>query len=208
MTLEIKICGLKTPEAVDAALAGGATHVGFIFFARSPRNIGVEEAAELAKRAREGGAKTVAVTVDADDAYLESIASMMKPDMLQLHGNETPERVKELKQRFGLPVMKAFAIRDATDLAKCVPYLTAADRFLFDAKPPAGSDLPGGNGLAFDWQLLAALDDRHRLHAFRRPRPGKRRRGAGDFPCQRRSTYPRASKAPRASRTSAKSPPS
>ncbi|MFZ2100741.1 MAG: phosphoribosylanthranilate isomerase [Oricola sp.] len=160
MTLEIKICGLKTPEAVDAALSGGATHVGFIFFARSPRNIGVEEAAELAKRAREGGAKAVAVTVDADDAYLESIVSMMKPDMLQLHGSETPERVRELKQRFGLPVMKAFAIRDATDLAKCVPYLTAADRFLFDAKPPAGSDLPGGNGLAFDWQLLATLDDR------------------------------------------------
>jgi phosphoribosylanthranilate isomerase len=158
MTLDIKICGLKTREAVDAAIAGGATHVGFIFFPRSPRNIDVESAADLATRARMWGLKAVAVTVDADDAYLDSIVSMVRPDILQLHGSETPERVKELKARYGLPVMKAFAIREAADFAKCVPYLMAADRFLFDAKPPAGSDLPGGNGLVFDWQLLATLD--------------------------------------------------
>jgi len=159
MTIDIKICGLKTPEAIDAAIAGGATHVGFIFFLKSPRNVDVETAADLAARARAGGAKTVAVTVDADDAFLESIVRMVKPDMLQLHGAETPERVKELKDRHGLPVMKAFSIRDATDLAKCVPYLGIADRFLFDAKAPEGSDLPGGNGVAFDWRLLATLDD-------------------------------------------------
>lgn len=159
MTLDIKICGLKTPEAIDAALAGGATHVGFIFFLKSPRNVDVETAAKLAERARAGGAKTVAVTVDADDAFLESIVRMVKPDILQLHGKETPERVKELKAQYGLPVMKVFAIRDATDLAKCVPYLGIADRLMFDAKPPEGADLPGGNGLAFDWQLLATLDD-------------------------------------------------
>jgi phosphoribosylanthranilate isomerase len=159
MTLDIKICGLKTPEAIDAALAGGATHVGFIFFLKSPRNVDVETAAELAERARAGGAKTVAVTVDADDAFLESIVRMVKPDILQLHGKETPARVRELKAQYGLPVMKVFAIRDATDLAKCVPYLGIADRLMFDAKPPEGADLPGGNGLAFDWQLLATLDD-------------------------------------------------
>jgi phosphoribosylanthranilate isomerase len=159
MTLDIKICGLKTPEAIDAAIAGGATHVGFIFFLKSPRNVDVETAGKLAERARAGGAKTVAVTVDADDAFLESIVRMVKPDMLQLHGSETPDRVRELKARYGLPVMKVFSIRDATDLAKSVPYLGVADRFLFDAKAPEGSDLPGGNGVAFDWRLLAALDD-------------------------------------------------
>lgn len=159
MTLDIKICGLKTPEAIDAALAGGATHVGFIFFLKSPRNVDVETAAKLAERARAGGAKTVAVTVDADDAYLESIVRMVKPDVLQLHGAETPEQVREIKARHGLPVMKVFSIREAADLAKSVPYLAIADRFMFDAKPPAGSDLPGGNGVSFDWSLLATLDD-------------------------------------------------
>lgn len=159
MTLDIKICGLKTPEAIDAALAHGATHVGFIFFLKSPRNVDVETAAKLAERARAGGAKTVAVTVDADDAFLESIVRMVKPDILQLHGKETPERVKEIKAQYGLPVMKVFSIREAADLAKCVPYLGVADRFMFDAKAPEGSELPGGNGISFDWQLLATLDD-------------------------------------------------
>ncbi|QKV19788.1 phosphoribosylanthranilate isomerase [Oricola thermophila] len=159
MTLDIKICGLKTPEAIDAALDGGATHVGFIFFLKSPRNVDVETAAALARRARAGGAKTVAVTVDADDAFIESIVTLAKPDMLQLHGGESRDRVREIRERHGLPVMKALAIREAADLAKCVPYLGVADRFLFDARPPDGSDLPGGNGVSFDWQLLATLDD-------------------------------------------------
>ncbi len=158
MKLDIKICGLSTSEAIEAAVANGATHVGFIFFSRSPRNVGIDVAAELADQARAGGLKTVAVTVDADDQFLDAVVAAVKPDILQLHGKESPERVAEVRAAFSLPVMKAFAIREATDLARCVPYLTAADRFLFDAKPPEGSDLPGGNGVSFDWKLLAALD--------------------------------------------------
>lgn len=157
MTLDIKICGLKTDAAVDAALAGGASHVGFIFFDKSPRHVSLDEAARLRVRAK-GKAKAVAVTVDADDAMLDAIVSAMSPDMLQLHGKETPARVAEVKARYDLPVMKAFSVRDAADLDAVAPYRGIADRFLFDAKPPKGSDLPGGNGVSFDWLLLAALD--------------------------------------------------
>lgn len=157
MTLDIKICGLKTDAAVDAALAGGASHVGFIFFDKSPRHVSLDEAARLRARAKDK-AKAVAVTVDADDAMLDVIVSAMSPDMLQLHGKETPARVAEVKARYDLPVMKAFSVRDAADLDAVAPYRGIADRFLFDAKPPKGSDLPGGNGVSFDWLLLAALD--------------------------------------------------
>lgn len=157
MALDIKICGLKTPEAIAAALEGGASHIGFIFFPRSPRNLVPDEAAKLRQKAK-GRAKVVAVTVDADDRTLEAIAEAVKPDILQLHGSESPERVAEVKARYGLPVMKAFAVREAGDLRRIEPYRGIADRFLFDAKAPAGSELPGGNGIAFDWTLLAALD--------------------------------------------------
>jgi phosphoribosylanthranilate isomerase len=157
MALDIKICGLKTPEAVAAVLAGGASHIGFIFFAKSPRHLALQEAAQL-RQAALGRAGAVAVTVDADDAMLDEIVAAMAPDMLQLHGKETPERVTAVKQRYGLPVIKAFAIREADDLAAISPYRGLADRFLFDAKPPAGSELPGGNGVSFDWRLLAGLD--------------------------------------------------
>lgn len=157
MTLDIKICGLKTEAAIDAALAGGASHVGFIFFQKSPRHVSLDEAARLRTRAK-GKAMAVAVTVDADDAMLDAIVSAMSPDMLQLHGKETPARVAEVKARYGLPVMKAFSVRDAADLDAVAPYRGIADRFLFDARPPKGSDLPGGNGVSFDWRLLAALD--------------------------------------------------
>lgn len=157
MALDIKICGLKTDAAVWAALAGGASHIGFIFFPKSPRHISLDEAARL-RQAASGRAKTVAVTVDADDAALDEIVAAMTPDMLQLHGTETPERVATVKARYGLPVIKAFAIRDASDLAAIAPYRGLADRFLFDAKPPVGSDLPGGNGVSFDWRVLAGLD--------------------------------------------------
>lgn len=154
--MDVKICGLTTPEAVTAALFGGATHVGFIFFAKSPRNIDPAEAGRLREAAR-GKTIAVAVTVDADDAFLERIVAEMRPDMLQLHGKETPERVAELKARYGLPVMKAFSISAAADLEKIEPYVGIADRFLFDAKPPTGSELPGGNGVAFDWTVLRGL---------------------------------------------------
>lgn len=157
MSLHIKICGLKTPETLQAALAGGATHVGFIFFAKSPRWIAPADAGGLRAAAR-GRAQAVAVTVDADDAFLDEILKTMSPDMLQFHGRETPQRVAEVKARYGLPVMKALSVSEPADLEKVAPYLGVADRFLFDAKPPKGSELPGGNGVSFDWTLLAALD--------------------------------------------------
>ncbi|MET3597547.1 phosphoribosylanthranilate isomerase [Mesorhizobium shonense] len=157
MTLDIKICGLKTDAAMAAALAGGASHVGFIFFARSPRYIEPVDAGRL-RRAAIGKAKAVAVTVDADDAFLDEIVAGMRPDMLQLHGAETSERVAELKARYGLPVMKVLSVSEAADLDRLKPYIGIADRFMFDAKPPKGSQLPGGNGVAFDWRILAGLD--------------------------------------------------
>jgi phosphoribosylanthranilate isomerase len=157
MTLDIKICGLKTGEALAAALAGGASHVGFIFFPKSPRYIMPAEAGLLRQAAR-GRAKAVAVTVDADDATLDAIVAAMSPDMLQLHGSESPERVLAVKARYGRPVMKAFSIRDAADLVAIERYRGIADRFLFDAKPPKGAELPGGNGISFYWRVLAALD--------------------------------------------------
>ena len=157
MSLDIKICGLKTEAALEAALAGGASHVGFIFFARSPRWVEPAEAARLRALAT-GKAKAVAVTVDADDVFLDTIVGSMKPDILQLHGKESPERVAEVKARYGLPVVKAFPVRTPSDLEAMRPYRGIADRIMFDAKPPAGSELPGGNGVAFDWRILAMLD--------------------------------------------------
>ncbi|UVK41420.1 phosphoribosylanthranilate isomerase [Mesorhizobium sp. AR10] len=157
MALDIKICGLKTDEALAAALAGGASHVGFIFFAKSPRYVEPSEARRL-RQAAQGKATAVAVTVDASDAFLDEIVAKMHPDMLQLHGSETPERVAQLKARYGLPVMKALSVSEAADLERIKPFIGIADRFLFDAKPPKGSELPGGNGVAFDWRILAGLD--------------------------------------------------
>lgn len=154
MSLDVKICGLSTPETVRAALDAGATHIGFIFFHKSPRNVLPEAAAPLADMAARHGVKSVAVTVNADDETLDHIVNVARPSMLQLHGNEAPERVAELKAGYGLPVMKAIAIRDASDIGKIEPYIGVADRFLLDAKPPKGSDLPGGNAVSFDWSLL------------------------------------------------------
>ncbi|MDX8525341.1 phosphoribosylanthranilate isomerase [Mesorhizobium sp. MSK_1335] len=158
MTLDIKICGLKTDAAMAAALAGGASHVGFIFFPKSPRYVEPAEAGRLREAARDK-ALAVAVTVDADDAFLDEIVARMQPDMLQLHGSETPERVAELKACYGLPVMKALSISEPADLQRIKPYIGVADHFLLDSKPPMGSQLPGGNGVAFDWRILAGLDD-------------------------------------------------
>lgn len=157
MTL-IKICGLSSPEAVDRAALLYADMAGFIFFEKSPRHVTAASAAALAERARGRGLQTVAVTVDMDDAGLAEIVAKVKPGMLQLHGDESPARVGDVKARFGLPVMKAFAIREASDFEQVAAYRGIADRLLFDAKPPKGSDLPGGNGVSFDWRLLATLD--------------------------------------------------
>jgi len=157
MSLDIKICGLKTAAALAAALTGGASHVGFIFFPRSPRNVEPVEAGQL-RQASRGRAIAVAVTVDADDHALDRIVAAMQPDMLQLHGSESPERVAAVKARYRLPVMKVLSIRSAADLDAVASYRGIADRLMFDAKPPAGSQLPGGNGVSFDWRLLAGLD--------------------------------------------------
>jgi phosphoribosylanthranilate isomerase len=157
MKLDVKICGLKTEDAVAAALDSGASHLGFIFFPKSPRNVAVADAARLRELAY-GRALAVAVSVDADDETLDRIVEGMHPDMLQLHGHESPERVAEVKARYGLPVMKAVPVREAGDLDAIAPYRRVADRFLIDAKPPAGAELPGGNGIPFDWSLLASLD--------------------------------------------------
>ncbi|MBK5568420.1 phosphoribosylanthranilate isomerase [Ensifer sp. SSB1] len=157
MKTEVKICGLKTAEAVERAVALGASHTGFIFFPKSPRNIEPDDAGRLADRIR-GQAKIVAVTVNADNDELDEIVSALNPDILQLHGSEDPERLLTVKAMYGLPVMKALSVREASDLEKIDAYVGLADRFLFDAKPPAGSDLPGGNGVSFDWKLLDALD--------------------------------------------------
>jgi phosphoribosylanthranilate isomerase len=155
--MDIKICGLGTEEALAAAIAGGASHVGFIFFPKSPRHIEPAEAGRL-RRLASGKAKAVAVTVDADDATLDGIVKAVAPDMLQLHGSETPARVTAIKARYGLPVMKALSVREKSDLIRIADYAGVADRLLFDAKPPKGADLPGGNGLTFDWRLLEGVD--------------------------------------------------
>lgn len=157
MTLDIKICGLKTEEAVDRAVALGATHVGFIFFQKSPRHIEPADAGRLADRIR-GRARIVSVSVDAGNDDLDEIIDLIRPDMLQLHGKETPERVLTVKALTGLPVIKAFSIQTADDLKTIDAYDGIADRFLFDARPPKNSELPGGNGVSFDWRLLKVLD--------------------------------------------------
>lgn len=158
MKTKIKMCGLSTREAVERASSLGASRAGFIFFAKSPRHVTIETAAELAAVARQAGLQTVAVTVNADPEYLDQIVADMKPDVLQLHGSESVDAVRATKSRYNLPVIKAFAIREAADLDALKPYMGAADSFLFDAKPPKGSELPGGNGVSFDWRLLATLD--------------------------------------------------
>jgi phosphoribosylanthranilate isomerase len=150
----VKICGLTGPQDVVAAADAGARYVGFVFFPKSPRNVSVQQAKALAAEVPFGVAK-VALTVNADDALLDEITQNVAIDILQLHGSEPVERVAQIKARTGLPVMNAIGISDADDLQKIVDYGRVADMLLVDAKPPKNADLPGGNGLAFDWRLLA-----------------------------------------------------
>jgi phosphoribosylanthranilate isomerase len=157
MTLLVKICGLSTPETLDAALDAGADMVGFMFFPRSPRNVSLQVARELGARVKGRGQK-VAVTVDADDTILTSIVDALQPDLLQLHGNETPARVGAIRQRFGRPVMKVLAVETSADLGAIPLYATIADRLMFDARAPRGATRPGGLGKPFDWHLLEGLD--------------------------------------------------
>lgn len=152
--VQVKFCGLTSPEHIFAAAEAGARYVGFVFFAKSPRNISFEQAAQLARIVPMGICK-VALTVDADDAFLDQLVAEVPLDMLQLHGHETPERVCEIRERYGLPVMKAVGVSDKDDLRVLETYFKVADQILVDAKPPKDADLPGGNGLAFDWRLIA-----------------------------------------------------
>ncbi len=157
MTLLVKICGLSTAETLDVALGEGADAVGFVFFPPSPRHLSYEIARELGERVK-GRAEKVALSVNADDATLAAVVEALHPDLLQLHGKETPARVAAIKQRFGLPVMKAIPVAARTDLAAVAAYAGVADRLLFDAPAPREATRPGGLGKAFDWQLLEKLD--------------------------------------------------
>ena len=152
--VSVKICGLATVDDVRACADAGANYMGLVFFEKSPRNITIPAARELALAAPLGLAK-VALVVNPSDAELDAITGTVPLDMLQLHGRETPERVAEVKARYGLPVMKAVGIADGDDLPKLESYFGVADQILVDAKPPKGGELPGGNGLSFDWRLIA-----------------------------------------------------
>lgn len=154
LPVRVKVCGLSKPEHLAAAIEAGAAYVGFVFFPKSPRNVTVDVAQALSVEVPVGVAK-VALVVDADNATLDAITARVPLDMIQLHGKESPERVREIRARYGLPVMKAVGIAEAADLEKLPLYEAVADQILVDAKPPKGVDLPGGNGLAFDWRLIA-----------------------------------------------------
>jgi phosphoribosylanthranilate isomerase len=153
MSLIVKICGLATPETLDAALDAGADMVGFVFFPPSPRHLAFETARVLAGRVR-GRAQKVALTVDAEEKFLQSVVEALRPDMLQLHGVESTDRVESLRSTFGLPVMKAVPIAVKDDLARVATYAAVADRLLFDARAPRDATRPGGLGNTFDWRLL------------------------------------------------------
>ncbi|MFQ5346848.1 MAG: phosphoribosylanthranilate isomerase, partial [Rhodothalassiaceae bacterium] len=147
---------MRTPAAVEAAAAGGARFIGLVFYARSPRAVDLATAHGLASLAGSLGLETVGVHVDPDDAVLAATAPIL--DWLQLHGSESPERVAAVRARFETPVIKAIPVATSGDLAAVTAYAAVADRLLFDTRPPAGSDRPGGHGLAFDWSLLAGLE--------------------------------------------------
>jgi len=151
----VKICGLSTAETVAAALAGGAAYLGFAFFQKSPRHVTPDAAARLAAPARGGPAKIVALMVDPDDAAVDRVAAALKPDFIQLHGAETPARVRQVAARAGVGVIKAVAVSEASDIDAAMAFDGAADHLMFDARPPPGADRPGGHGGAFDWSLLA-----------------------------------------------------
>ncbi len=157
MTIDVKICGLKTEAALEAAIAGGADYVGLVLHDASPRNVNLETAHRLAETAR-GRAKVVALLVDPDDRRLADVVAVVDPDVIQLHGSETPARVAEIAERFARPVLKAVKVASAADAQAALSY-AAADLILFDAKAPEGRPgvLPGGNGVAFDWQVLEGV---------------------------------------------------
>ncbi|HEY5126953.1 MAG TPA: phosphoribosylanthranilate isomerase [Bradyrhizobium sp.] len=157
MSLIVKICGLSTRETLDVALDAGADMVGFVFFPPSPRHLGLEMARDLGQQTKRRATK-VALTVDADDATLGDIVEALQPDILQLHGRETVARLRDIKRKFGLPVMKAIAVETAADLASLPGLAAVADRILFDARAAKEATRPGGLGAVFDWHVLENLD--------------------------------------------------
>ncbi len=160
MDLTVKICGLRTPETLHAAIEAGADWVGFVFFPKSPRHVSLDEARALGPLVA-GRAQKVALLVDAPDAMIADVIAALQPDFLQLHGHETPERVGEIKQRFGLPLIKAVGIAGQDDLIQACAYESVVDWMLYDAKPPKQAVLPGGNGVSFDWTLLKEAGKQH-----------------------------------------------
>jgi len=161
MGVKTKICGISTPEAVTAALSGGAGWLGFMFFARSPRNLAPDAAARLAQPVR-GQAKIVAVLVDPDDAEVDRVAQVLKPDLIQLHGAETPARARAIGVRAGAGIIKALPVSEASDLARAGEYESVVEHLMFEGRPVPDADRPGGGGQAFDWTLLAG-------RSFQRP---------------------------------------
>ena len=160
MDLTVKICGLRTPETLHAAIEAGADWVGFVFFPKSPRYVSLDEAKALAPVVA-GRAKKVALLVDPSDGLMADVIAALQPDFLQLHGHETPERISEIKQRFGVPLIKAVGIADQDDLTRAGAYESLVDWMLYDAKPPKQAVLPGGNGVSFDWTLLKETGKQH-----------------------------------------------
>jgi phosphoribosylanthranilate isomerase len=158
MSTQVKICGLKTEAALEAALAHGADYVGLVFFPPSPRSIDPEKAKPLAVKAR-GRAKVVALLVDPEDALIEAVVKLVEPDMLQLHGEETAERAVAVRRRWDLPVIKAIKVATANDARLALNYRAMVDYILFDARPPEGASRPGGHGAAFDWSLLNGVKE-------------------------------------------------
>lgn len=156
MSVKVKICGVRTPAILDAAAEAGADYVGFVFFPKSPRHIELAQARSLADRAK-GRVATVAVLVDPDDDLIDRVVGLVGPDILQLHGSESPDRVAAIKARAGLAVFKAVGVSDAADAASAALYAKTADMVLFDAKPLPTDSLPGGNGVSFDWTRLRGL---------------------------------------------------
>jgi phosphoribosylanthranilate isomerase len=155
VTVKVKICGVRTPAILEAAISTGADFIGLMVFPKSPRNVALDQAGALAQAAR-GRIGTVAVMVDPDDALIGEVIETVHPDLLQLHGAETPERVAAVKAQTGLPVIKAVSVAEAKDVSDASAYVGIADEILFDAKPVPGAVLPGGNGVPFDWRALAA----------------------------------------------------
>ena len=149
MTVAVKICGLSSPDAIDAAVSAGAVYGGLVFHPKSPRFVALEQARVLAERMR-GRLKSVALITDMDDAGIAALVKTVAPEFLQLHGSETVQRTAEIRARFGLPVIKALPVGEASDLAVAAGYEKVADMLMFDAKPPKGAQRPGGHGAAFD----------------------------------------------------------